>query len=481
MTTQNTKRYMMPLFAFFIMLAGARAAETVTDCLWVKEYPYGTKFQDVQYSKADKFVVALEQGNFIFLNAETGQEMGRVQNRQHPYPLEDRKFGGNLEFVNNDKEFYIQSLDRKTIECYSTSDFTKLYDLGQVEDMIYEFSVSPDEKYLVASVGSKGMKLWDLSTKAIVATYTQPTYTNDLEGSVKDPMFTPDGKAIVANYYRKMQYPDYPVVMNRNIQYNLQLDSTRIFDFQTRFVWSKSGNYVATMTLETDGVNFVITDVATKKEVSKFLIRSGAIVDFFFSNDEQYMIAAYTIPENICRVYRIADGENTINYQTGSANGAALSNSGNDLAFVTANVAYKYRFSSSSTVQSSMNHEFSITPNPIVDSASFSFNLSDGGIANISISDAQGAIAKQITTEYLAPGVQNLQLPLNDLANGVYYISITCGADTFTSQFVINRQGNTVCTMIFVICMIEDEQDKNSILIFKHINHINQINHSSDE
>ena len=35
--------------------------------------------------------------------------------------------------------------------------------------------------------------------------------------------------------------------------------------------------------------------------------------------------------------------------------------------------------------------------------------------------------------------------------------------------------------MIFVICMIEDDKDKNSILIFKLINHINQINHSSDE
>ena len=35
--------------------------------------------------------------------------------------------------------------------------------------------------------------------------------------------------------------------------------------------------------------------------------------------------------------------------------------------------------------------------------------------------------------------------------------------------------------MIFVICMIEDDIDKNSILIFKHTNHINQINRSSDK
>ena len=106
MNTQSFKRF-MPLFAFFLMLAAAEAGDTVTTRLWRMEYPYGTSFQSVQFSKTDKFIVALDEENFVFLNAETGKELGKIANRLN---TEQNYRWGIVSFINNDKEFLIQSV-----------------------------------------------------------------------------------------------------------------------------------------------------------------------------------------------------------------------------------------------------------------------------------------------------------------------------------------------------------------------------------
>ena len=433
---------MMPLFAFlfFIMFFSVQAVETVTERLWRIEYPYGTKFSNVQFSKTDRFIVARQDGLHCILDAASGAELGRL-------PLNtDCPEWGLATFIDSDNYILIKSMDKRSIQAYDTKEFKLQYSFEAVDEDIIDFEVSKDETKLVARVGTNKLKIWDLASKQIIKHFELPNRNTEDLSWLYQPHFLPDCQGLFVQvayrYYLGIdpvsQEKKYATIQNAII-YNLDMDSVGVFPAGITYKWSPSGSKLSYIYDRTNNTFVRMYDWKSKTITDQFEIDAYPKAAYFFTKDESHFVVAYGVNGNICRVYRIADGKNTINYQTGSANGAALSNSGNVLAFANGKEVFAYNYSSTSSVSANFHSDFQINPNPVIDTASISFNLANGGIANISISDAQGAIAKQITTEYLAPGVQNLQLPLNDLANGIYYVTVTCGADTFTSQFLINR------------------------------------------
>jgi len=450
MNTQSFKRF-MPLFAFFLMLAAADAVETVTTRLWRIEYPSGTQFSNVQFSKKDKFIVVCDNNYFYFLNPSDGQLIKKIDARKKDLVVQDRFICGTINFIDNDNEFLFESEDRTTIDCYSTTDFTKLYSIENAGGEIYDYAISKDEKYLVATVGDKNLKLWDLASKTIIANYTQPTEENEMSGWISYPGFAQDSNYVIATYYCKTKtgtintppfytYNEYKI----NKIFNFNLEIAGAFELQNRFIWSKSSKYLAEIIqyyTDTEHIaKVIIYDAASKQEIKRFSIPYAAIVKYFFTNDEEYLVFAYGMSEDICRVYRIKDSTNTINYQTGSASGAALSNSGNELVLINANVVFLYPFSTTSSVANSNNDtNLIIFPNPLSCTGVLKFNQDVAGISSITISDELGNLVKIIGKGYYEAGQQVIKIDVSDLANGAYFVTVANDTQNFTHKFIVNK------------------------------------------
>ena len=67
---------------------------------------------------------------------------------------------------------------------------------------------------------------------------------------------------------------------------------------------------------------------------------------------------------------------------------------------------------------------FSIYPNPAQDIIHATIQVTKGGPANIEIMDASGRIVQRVQTS-LQAGTNNINIPIHDLASGVYLIKVS--------------------------------------------------------
>lgn len=452
MTTQNTKRFMMPLFAFlfFIMLASGARAEGDTVRTWQWQVEYGTTFWGVQYSKTDKYIVATGVNDIYFLDPADGKLIEKIKARTtKTYPT----LHGKVAFINGDTEFLLESEDRSTIECYDAATFKVKYSLEAINGEIVDYDVSKDEKSLIAKIDSNSLRLWDLESRKVVAEYNFPFQDKQMKSELTYPQFSPNGRDILVNTYKKIKisetaYPPFYIASDiyNCVVFDYKLDSIGAMLYSRFNAYSNSGKYFASVVpvfappygtpLE---IKFYDSD--TYKEISTLNAgRSGALANIFFTKDEEHIVISLSSSVDICKVFRIKDGVNTINYVTGSASGAAISVSGNNICFTNQGNVTQYLFTTTSSVENSyFDNGFISYPNPMQGGGVLRFNQEKPGDTKIYISDEKGEILKEICASYFDEGQHCVAINVSDLSNGVYFITVANDTQNFTEKIVVNR------------------------------------------
>ena len=441
----KTIKLIMPLFAFFIMLAGAKA-EGDTVSTWQWQVQYGTTFWGLQYSKTDKYIVATGENDIYFLEPQNGKMISKIKSRLCKTTYDY----GRVSFINEDKEFFYQSEDRKTIDCYDASTMQVKYSLEAVNGEIVDYDVSRDGKQIVANVDSNSLYIWDIQSRKITAHYESPVYKDQMDSWVEKPTFSPNGTNIIVNTYKKIKIGDsaYPPFYHaeeiRNcVIFNTKFDSINVMSSASMITVSKSGKFIAQLfyTITPHILTVKIYDALTYKELNTFEAGPvGGVANFFFTNDENHIVISMGSHVDICKVFRIKDGVNTINYVTGSAHGAALSNSGNSISFANQGYITQYNFSPIALIENSyFNNGFISYPNPIQGGGILKFNQEKPGKTKIYISNEKGSVLKEVCNTYFDAGQQAVAIDASDLANGIYFITVLNDTQKFTEKIIVNR------------------------------------------
>ena len=440
---------MMPLFAFlfFIMLASGVRAEGDTVRTWQWQVEYGTTFWGVQYSKTDKYIVATGVNDIYFLDPADGKLIEKIKARTtKTYPT----LHGKVAFINGDSEFLLESEDRSTIECYDAATFKVKYSLEAINGEIVDYDVSKDEKSLIAKIGADSLRLWDLESRKVINEYVFPFQDKQMSSDISYPRFSPNGRDILVNTYKKIKisetaYPPFYIASDiyNCVVFDYKLDSMRAIQYSSRTTWSNSGKYFARIVPSSDNSprEIKIYDANTYQELTTVVYgRTGAIANIFFTKDEEHIVISLSSSVDICKVFRIKDGVNTINYVTGSASGAAISVSGNNICFTNQGNVTQYLFTTTSSVENSyFDNGFISYPNPMQGGGVLRFNQEKPGDTKIYMSDEKGEILKEICASYFDEGQHCVAINVSDLSNGVYFITVANDTQNFTNKIIVNR------------------------------------------
>ncbi|MCK9617504.1 MAG: YCF48-related protein [Lentimicrobiaceae bacterium] len=82
---------------------------------------------------------------------------------------------------------------------------------------------------------------------------------------------------------------------------------------------------------------------------------------------------------------------------------------------------------------------FPIFPNPAVNEATISFNNPNNGKVFINLYNATGQMAAKIYNGSLTAGMQKISLPVQNLNNGIYFVTINCESISYTQKIIIAK------------------------------------------
>ncbi|MES2837677.1 MAG: T9SS type A sorting domain-containing protein [Bacteroidota bacterium] len=99
------------------------------------------------------------------------------------------------------------------------------------------------------------------------------------------------------------------------------------------------------------------------------------------------------------------------------------------LFFILINISFIYAQNTSN---------LTVSPNPFYSSASINFQVTEDANVTLKVNNLQGNIVKEyFNSSYLSRGLYSLNLVGNDLADGIYFVSLTVGtANTITQKIV---------------------------------------------
>lgn len=89
------------------------------------------------------------------------------------------------------------------------------------------------------------------------------------------------------------------------------------------------------------------------------------------------------------------------------------------------------------SVVENLSSEFSMYPNPAGSAAVVEFNMESGNDVELSLVNAFGQVVKTFHNGYLAAGSQQLNLDLNNVTNGMYFVTVKQGANTVTKKLSV--------------------------------------------
>jgi PKD repeat protein len=81
---------------------------------------------------------------------------------------------------------------------------------------------------------------------------------------------------------------------------------------------------------------------------------------------------------------------------------------------------------------------FTLYPNPANDETRITFDLNQGGNADLRMTDAVGKLVKVIYSGNLPAGEQQMVVPVAELAPGMYFITLTLDGKVATKQLLVN-------------------------------------------
>jgi len=80
-----------------------------------------------------------------------------------------------------------------------------------------------------------------------------------------------------------------------------------------------------------------------------------------------------------------------------------------------------------------------VYPNPASDKITISCNLADAKKAVITLSDLTGRIVASINAEELTEGANTVNIPVNNLANGIYVVNLRTATGSTTQKVVVSK------------------------------------------
>lgn len=80
-----------------------------------------------------------------------------------------------------------------------------------------------------------------------------------------------------------------------------------------------------------------------------------------------------------------------------------------------------------------------ISPNPAVTGATISFNNPNNGKVFVNLYNVTGQIAAKIYDGTLGSGMQKLTIPVQNLNNGIYFVTINCEGNSYTKRMIIAK------------------------------------------
>ena len=86
------------------------------------------------------------------------------------------------------------------------------------------------------------------------------------------------------------------------------------------------------------------------------------------------------------------------------------------------------------------NVSFALKPNPAKQSDVLfaDFKIIKPSNVNISITDLQGKVVKNVTNQFYVPGQHNIDVSINDLNTGMYLYNISTEFGSATKKFIVN-------------------------------------------
>ena len=89
------------------------------------------------------------------------------------------------------------------------------------------------------------------------------------------------------------------------------------------------------------------------------------------------------------------------------------------------------------SVVENLSNEFSMYPNPAGNIAVVDFNMETGNDVEVSLVNAYGQVVKTFHNGYLGAGSQKVNLDLNNVTNGMYFVTVTEGTSTVTKKLSV--------------------------------------------
>jgi len=78
-------------------------------------------------------------------------------------------------------------------------------------------------------------------------------------------------------------------------------------------------------------------------------------------------------------------------------------------------------------------------PNPFNPSTTIRFSMPQSGLATLKVSDLLGREVATVVSGYLAAGQHAVSFNASQIASGVYYYTLTCGAFQQTKKLLLVR------------------------------------------
>ena len=256
---------------------------------------------------------------------------------------------------------------------------------------------------------------------------------------------SPDDRFVVYDCELYFKYPPYTSVKKATVIYNLEADTIvkEITGGDIDPIYSNDGNYILTNSgqLPDDPQGYEYGHVYLSSVNSGSLLKkwdlkwAGYTAKYRFSNDSRYIYLLGS--QNPCTLWDIVDLSHAIDSLT-----IGFYDISNDNKYLY-NGSSIYRIKTTGIgpqkIMNKQNIINSIYPNPNSSELNVSFTLVKYGLTKIMITNNEGKDIKNVSESFFNEGNNLINININDLSNGIYYINIIQDNSIISNKFIINK------------------------------------------
>jgi WD40 repeat protein len=429
------KRKFLFLLAFLLAFAGLeqmKAQNYFQDTVWMRITDQGEGFFQVKFSDNDSIIVGQGYDNVLFFDTNTGHEIKRIPGNKEVF------------FLNSDRNFIKLHENKTKLEIFDSKTFLMIDSLENDGSSIGAMNISKDRKYFIATINSgNGIRIWDLTSKQIIKTkifepYNEPNLISTDRLKV---FFNCDGSTFIITVEKK--YKD-----NQNNTYNEiyhaifdanTMDSTEALTNIAFYRLSNNCSKIAYLKYDPNyGVE--VYDFNTKALIWKIPINGPSLTGIEFSPDDKYLVTSNGPGANLLVVWDLLTGKKSYGYTQTSFDNIDISHNGKFLIFSVGNSLklLNTRFEGTE-VEPDRDSSIIIYPNPSTGLATINFFQPLPEITTINLRGLSGNFIKELYNNLLEHGQQNINVNVNDIANGTYFINVNNSHISLNFKLIVNK------------------------------------------